>query len=131
MDLFEFNHAPSKPVVNLAVANGFPPETYAAALQPLFDRFHVVSVVVRPLRGDCPPESIQRWSQFGDDILEGLAGLTDQPVMAVGHSFGGIATMYAAVKNPKRFSRIVLLDPTLLPPYFLFGVWLARRFGKE
>ena len=37
------------PLVNLAYANGFLPETYQAALSPLFDGFRVVSTHMRPM----------------------------------------------------------------------------------
>ncbi len=129
MKYYEFNDALGKPLVNLAYANGFPPQTYREALKPLFDRYHVVALAERPLWGDCPPESIHSWRQFGDDLLDGLDSLTDQPVIGIGHSFGGVATAYAAVKRPDRFSRLVLIDPTFLPPHWLLAVWLTRRLN--
>ena len=129
MKYYEFNNAPGKPLINLAYANGFPPQTYHEALKPLFDRYHVVALAERPLWGDCPPESIHAWQQFGDDLLDGLASLTDQPIIGIGHSFGGVATTYAAIKRPERFSRLVLIDPTFLPPHWLLAAWLTRRLG--
>src|SRR5260370_39700097 len=79
MKLHEFNQAPGKPIVNLAYANGFPPETYKFMLEPLFDRYRVVSIQERPLWGDRAPESIQQWSQLADDLLAGGQGPTQHP----------------------------------------------------
>src|SRR5262245_7441002 len=100
MKYHDFNENVGKPIVNLAYANGFPPETYKYMLQPLFADFHVVSIQARPLWGDCPPESLTSWHQFGDDLLAGLDALTDQPIIGIGHSFGAIYTLYAAIKRP-------------------------------
>jgi pimeloyl-ACP methyl ester carboxylesterase len=136
MKIHEFNKAPgqadkaSKPIVNLAYANGFPPETYKFMLEPLFDRYRVISIQERPLWGDCAPESIQRWSQLADDLLAGLKELTDQPIIGVGHSFGGVFTSYAAVREPGRFSRLVLIDPTFMTPEKLWYVPILRALGK-
>ncbi|MEP7289488.1 MAG: alpha/beta hydrolase [Chloroflexota bacterium] len=131
MKHFEFNSALGKPLVNLAYANGFPPETYTRALQPLFERYHVVSIPARPLWGDCEPESLQSWSQLGDDLLAGLDEITDQPVVGIGHSVGGIATLYAAIKRPERFSRLILIDPTMVSPLGLIPFWIAKLLGRE
>lgn len=128
---YEFNTLPSAPLVNVACANGFMPQTYTRAMQPLFDQYHVVSVPMRPLWEGCAPETLHNWHQLGDDLLQELGELTDEPVIGIGHSVGAIATMYAAVAHPKRFSHVILLDPTLLPRLYLRGVRLLRLFGRE
>jgi pimeloyl-ACP methyl ester carboxylesterase len=127
----DFNQRADLPLVNLAYANGFPPETYTEALQPLFERYHVVSLHARPLWGDCPPESLTNWAQFGDDLLAGLDALTTEPVIGIGHSFGAIATLYGAAKRTERFSRLVLLDPTLLSPPIVAIIHVLRLLGRE
>ena len=129
MKIYEFNNAPGKPLINLAYANGFLPQTYTRALKPLFADYRVVSIHARPMWDDCPPDSFHNWTQFGDDLLEGLDSLTDKPVIGIGHSMGGLATMYAAVKRPGRFSKIILLDPTFSPPPYLWIAGLIRAVG--
>ncbi len=126
MKIYEFNDGSDRPLVNLAYANGFLPQTYTRALQPLFDHYHVVSALDRAMWDDCPPESVTSWSQFGDDLLAALDSLTDRPLIGIGHSFGGVATLYAAIKRPERFSHLILIDPTLLPPSVLWGLRLVR-----
>ena len=133
MKTYEFNNVakvPGKPLVNLACANGFLPQTYTRALQPLLGDYRVVSIYARPMWEDCPPESLTVWSQLGDDLLTGLEPLTDQPAVGIGHSVGGIATLYAAIKRPERFSRLILFDPTLLPAYALRYVRVMRWLGR-
>jgi pimeloyl-ACP methyl ester carboxylesterase len=38
------------------------------------------------------------------------------PVFAMGHSSGATAVALAAAREPERFARILLIDPTILPP---------------
>jgi pimeloyl-ACP methyl ester carboxylesterase len=126
----DFNNANGKPIINLAVANGFPAETYTRALQPLMANYHVVSLHARPLWGDADPADLKRWTQLSDDLLNQLDELTDQPVIGIGHSVGGVATIHAAIKRPEKFSRLILIEPTMLSPFLLFPLWLIRSVGR-
>jgi pimeloyl-ACP methyl ester carboxylesterase len=129
--LFEFNPGSTKPLLHLAHANGFPPQTYQKSLEPLFPHYRVISLPSRPLWGDTPPEWLKHWSQMADDLLEGLKGLGPQKVIGVGHSLGGVLTLYAAVKQPELFSQVILIDPTMLSPKLLWQIRLMKLFGLE
>jgi pimeloyl-ACP methyl ester carboxylesterase len=128
--LYEFGG--SGPVLLLAVANGFPPQTYAPLLQPLTARYRVVSLPPRPLWHNPPlPDSAPSWRVLADDLLAGMReyGLND--VLAVGHSFGGVASMLAVSAEPRRFRGLVMLDPTMLPLWKLRIATIARKVGVE
>lgn len=115
------------PVVSLAVANGFPPQTYRPLLDPLADRYRIVSLLPRALWGSSlPPESLTSWRQMADDLLAGLRRHNLTGVIAVGHSVGGVTSTLAAIAEPKRFRALVLLDPTFLPPVLLAAIRLLR-----
>src|SRR4051812_22540794 len=121
----------NKPIVHLTYANGFPPETYERALLPLFDKYHVISIQLRPLWDKpTPADQLKHWSQFSDDILAALDEITDQPIINIGHSFGGMATIYAALKYPERFSKLVLIEPTMLSPFILAMLWFIKHTQK-
>jgi pimeloyl-ACP methyl ester carboxylesterase len=129
--LYEFNPTAEKlPIMALSCANGFTPQAYERSLQPLFSTHRVVCAQMRPLWGDEAPSSLHNWRQLGDDLLDTLATVTDQPVIGVGHSVGGVATVYAALKNPSRFSHIILIDPTFLRHPLLWGIRMFRLFGQ-
>ncbi len=130
-NFYAFPSAADAPIVNLGCANGFMPQTYTRALAPLFKDYRVVSMNMRPLWENCAPESLHSWRQLGDDLLNELDQLTNQPVIGIGHSVGAIATLYAASTRPERFSHLILLDPTLLPRAYLWGVRLLRLIGRE
>ena len=106
------------PVIHFAVANGFPPHTYLSLLEPLFDRYRVVSLPPRALWPDAgpPPPTAGSWESLADDLLHGLAAHGLDRVIAIGHSFGSVASLVAAEREPHRFRGLALLDPTILSP---------------
>ncbi len=120
------------PPLHLAIANGFPPETYRPLLEPLAGRYRIVSLLPRPLwPAPPPPGEMRSWRTLVDDLLAGLRehNLTD--VVAVGHSMGGVFSLLAALAEPERFRALVLLDPTILPPHLLAAIRVARALGLE
>ncbi len=70
-----------------------------------------------------------------DDLLSALGSLDLRApggkIIGVGHSLGAVLTLNAALKEPERFSRIVLIDPTMLPPPLLIKVWWMKKLGLE
>jgi pimeloyl-ACP methyl ester carboxylesterase len=132
LHLYEFPSNPHGQLVVLSYANGFMPETYTMALSPLFEQYRVVAIHHRPLWQPAPPpETLVSWHVFGDDLLTSLSELTEQPVIGIGHSVGAVTTLYAAIDQPQRFSGVILIDPTMLPPTALRTIQLMRALGRE
>ncbi len=130
--LYEFGGHPDAPVMHIAVANGFPPQTYIPLVEPFTDRYRVLSLPPRALwNGQHQPAETQNWYQLADDLLTGMEAHPLNNVIAVGHSFGGVASALAAIKQPKRFRALILLDPTFMPLRFLNAVRLLRLFRAE
>ncbi|MGE0440153.1 MAG: alpha/beta fold hydrolase [Gemmatimonadales bacterium] len=102
------------PLLHWAPANGFPPATYQPIAAALADSFRSVCLPPRALWGGEPPSVPGNWPELGDDIVRGLAAHDLPPVIAIGHSFGAVASLVAAVRAPARFRALVLLDPTVL-----------------
>ena len=127
--LYEFGG--SGPLIHLAVANGFPPGSYRPFMAAFTPDYRGVSLPPRALWPeqatlDKPPT----WSALADDLLAGLEQHALRDVIAVGHSFGGIASIMAAVRKPERFAALCLLDPTILPAHVLGLIAQARQAGK-
>ncbi len=106
------------PLLHLAPANSFPLGAYRPLIEPWLDRFRVVAI---PPRGLWPnagpaPEGPGSWEALGEEFAAGLVEHNLRDVVGVGHSFGAVASLVAAARRPDRFSRLVLLDPTLLLP---------------
>jgi pimeloyl-ACP methyl ester carboxylesterase len=118
------------PALHLALANGFPPETYRPLLAPLLESHQALSVLPRALwHNGVTPDSARSWRVMADDMLAGLRARDLTDVIAVGHSMGGVASMMAALAEPGRFRALILLDPTMLLPGTLRLIAALRLIG--
>lgn len=131
MKFHDFNPDSDKPLIHLAHANGFPPVTYQKAIQSLLPHYHVISFFARPLWGNTPPEWLHHWSQMADDLVESLKKFSPKKIIGIGHSLGGVLTLYAATKELDIFSRVILIDPTMLAPNILLKIKFMKLFGLE
>lgn len=130
--LFDLGGDPDAPLIHIAVANGFPPPTYHPLFDPLTERYRVISLPPRPLWSDPPPpESVNSWQSLADDLLAGLRARDLTGIIAVGHSFGCVASMLAVAAEPSRFRALVMLDPTFLPKQMLYPLAALRFVGGE
>ena len=113
--LLELGGPKGASLIHLAPANGFPPQTYMPMLASLTDHHRAICFPPRALWGDlAPPDEFRDWQMLADDLLRAFNQWDMREIVAVGHSFGGIASMLAAIKEPCRFRALVLLDPTIL-----------------
>ncbi len=110
-------------------ANGYPPECYEPLLELLKNQHHVFGMKLRPLWDGTKPEDLNDWHPLSDDLLRFLSDRGPDPVIGVGHSIGGIVTLRAAIRDPKKFRALVLLDPVLFVPSFLIGWNIVRALG--
>ena len=101
-------------------ANGYPPACYLPLLSILNQNYHVLSMLSRPLWPDTHPEEIKDWHPFSSDLLRFLDQRSLKSAIAIGHSLGGITSFRAAINEPSRFSALVLIDPVLFHPRFIF-----------
>jgi pimeloyl-ACP methyl ester carboxylesterase len=121
------------PFVHLAPANGFPPATYRQLARDLAQGYHVVSLLPRPLCPGSRPESAPDWHPLADDLIRGLDGLGLSGIVGLGHSIGGVLTLWAAIERPDLFRAVILVDPVIFPPSMLRlmraggALHLARR----
>jgi len=120
------------PLMHLAIANGFPPPTYILMVEGLLDQYHVFTLPPRALWTPTPPyQEFKSWREMAADLLAGLREREAQDVIAVGHSYGGVASALAVLAEPQRFRALILLDPTFLPPRTLRRFAILRLLGYE
>lgn len=118
--------------IHIALANGFPPQTYQPLIKPLTDQYRGVCLLPRALWKYPPePKTAPTWETMADDLLAGFDkhGLTG--IIGMGHSMGAVATLLAAIKEPERFKAIVLLDPTIFPLRFTVMMKALRMLGIQ
>lgn len=133
--LIDLGGEPHNPPLHLALANGFVAQTYIPLLRHLSDRYHMVCLPPRALWDEAaqPPQldaDGPDWRQLADDLLTGFAHYELDKLVAVGHSFGAVATMLAALREPQQFKALVFLDPTLLDPAILDVLRQAQAAGR-
>jgi len=112
-------------------ANGFPPETYATLLRALVPHFQVATFAARPLWSTDDPKGLQSWHPLAADLEEAIESHDQFPVVAVGHSLGGMLCALASADRPDLFSALVLLDPVVFTGVQSFGWGWMKRLGME
>lgn len=118
-------------------ANGYPPECYTPLLEHLKPTYHPFGMKLRPLWDGANKDDFPDWHPYSDDLLRFLSDASTRlstsfgagPVIGVGHSIGGIVTLRAAMREPKKFRALVLLDPVFLIPPILTGWNVVRAVG--
>ena len=119
------------PLIHLAHANGFPPGAYRLLAETLTPGYRVVALPARPLWPGSQPQSAPTWHPLAADLVEGLEGLGLSGITGIGHSLGGVLTLWAAIQRPDLFRTVILIDPVILPPAWLWGLRLLRALGLE
>jgi pimeloyl-ACP methyl ester carboxylesterase len=113
-----------------AHANGYPPDCYSP-LYNLLGGYQINAIHQRPLWDESQPGDIKDWHPLSDDLLRFMDEQKMDKLIAIGHSMGGITILRAALREPERFSRVILLDPVLFPPFFIFYWNVVRALKLE
>lgn len=129
MDIPQFDFGGVGAPLHFLHANGYPPECYRPLLELLKTKQHVFGMKLRPLWEDSKIEDSNDWKPFSDDLLRFLTTGGLDPAIGVGHSIGGIVTLRAALRDPRKFRALVLLDPVLFVPSVIAQWSLVRALG--
>lgn len=121
-------------LIHLAHANGFPTGSYRLLAQELTKTHHVIGMESRPLWPNSDWKSFQTWKTAADDLIRFLDAKQLKGIIGAGHSFGAVATIIAANKRPDLFSKLILIEPVILPKWiYLFSAvaphWLQKRIN--
>ena len=119
----------SKKPLHFYHANGFPVSVYMPFLDILTEDFRVMGLSQRGQ--DSQTEGNTSWHKAGEDLIDFLDKKDVGPVTGVGHSIGAVATMFAAVKRPDLFEKLVLIDPVLLPYRYIAMMALIRIIKRK
>jgi pimeloyl-ACP methyl ester carboxylesterase len=111
--------------IHFSHANGFPAKSY----QYLFDLLQPHPVTYINVLGAKNPLS-KSWDPYIEELIQDIESKHNQPVVGIGHSFGGALTLKVAMMRPDLFSRIIILDPpvfgrlkrNLIPIFHFLGI---------
>ncbi len=114
------------PTVFLAHATGFHGRCWNQVVERL-PEFRCIAVDMRGHGLSSKPEPPYLWRFFGEDVAELTQALNIEGAIAAGHSKGGYAVTLAAALQPGAFSKLLLVDPVILPR----GAYGTDRIGGE
>jgi pimeloyl-ACP methyl ester carboxylesterase len=117
----------SKPIIHFSHANGFPAETYRKFFNFLQDDFDIRYINIHAHSPDYPVT--QNWAKLTQELIDHIGKTYQEPVIGVGHSLGGVLILLAAIKQPKLFRSIVMLDSFLPDNLRSMMILLGKHFG--
>lgn len=102
-------------------ANSYSAGMYNDFLEPLEAEYQITSPDL-PGHGQSSWQGrIDSWEKLADYYIQQLDLSAERaPRIGMGHSIGGILILFIALKRPDIFSKIILLDPVLLPKRILY-----------
>lgn len=99
-------------VAHFYPGNGLPVGVYQPLLDILAEKYQLTSLAYRAQWPDAKAQKGQvRWSLYADDLIDFLEAHYSEPIIGMGHSQGGYATIVAAAKRPDLFKELILIDP--------------------
>ncbi|MDC0225127.1 alpha/beta hydrolase [Deltaproteobacteria bacterium] len=113
-------------VIQFSHANGFPAKTYSY----MFDQLKEYKISAVNIIGDSTDHKDINMFDLRDELIQNVLQ-HGEPVIGVGHSFGGVLTLLAASNNPELFKNIVLLDPPIFSPIKITVIKILRMLGIE
>ncbi len=115
-------------------ANAHVPETYRKLLEQIgFTDHKFLLPHQRPIWPNSDPRDMKHWSLLARDIIAHMDASNRKGVIGMGHSMGAVATWIAAVERPDLFSKLVLIDPVILPEEWVKRLrfvpyWIQKRW---
>ncbi len=111
-------------LLHFAHGNGFPSPCYRQFLQVRFDCCYIDRVGHNP---EFPVTD--NWHGLVEEVIASIKTQASQPVIAVGHSLGGVLTLLAAIEQPNLFKAVILLDSPLLGRFKSSVVRFSKALG--
>ncbi|MBI2785661.1 MAG: alpha/beta hydrolase [Legionella longbeachae] len=114
-------------LIHFAHGNGFPALCYKQMLDCLeykFDYCYIDRIGHDPLF----PVS-ENWHNLVLEVITSIKNQANRPVIAVGHSLGGVLSLLAAIEQPELFKAVIMLDAPLIGTFKSNMVRLAKALG--
>ena len=104
------------PLIQFMHANANPPGCYLTLANDLQKKgYKIVLPEQRPLWPESNADHFNDWNILADDLIKHMDQVDRKNVIGLGHSMGAIAMYLAAIKRPDLFSKLVMIDPVILP----------------
>jgi pimeloyl-ACP methyl ester carboxylesterase len=99
-------------VIHFVHGNGFPSPCYRELLRRLSDRFECCYL---DRVGHDPEYPVtDNWQHLVEEVIVSIQRQTSKPVIALGHSLGGVLSLLASIQQPLLFNAVIMLDSPML-----------------
>lgn len=109
-----------------AHANGFPSGTYGKLFAALAPQYQVAHLEQHAHDPSFPADD--NWYNLVDELIHHLER-QPQPVWGGGHSLGGVLHLHAALRCPRLYRGVVMLDSPVLTRADQWVILAAKRLG--
>lgn len=116
-----------KELIHFAHGNGFPALCYSQLLNHLETHYDYCYIDKIGHNEDYPVT--ENWHDLVLEVIGSIEDKADKPVIALGHSLGGVLSLLAAIERPELFKALILLDSPLIGPFKSNVVKLAKAVG--
>lgn len=116
-----------KPVIHFAHGNGFPSPCYRQFLLALSDDYDVNFVDKLGHNPNYPVS--ENWHNLVDEVINSIVEQSHSPVIAIGHSLGGILSFLASIERPELIKAVVMIDSPIIGPVKSLFLRMAKRFN--
>lgn len=116
-----------KDILHFSHANGFPAGSYRLLLDDLAAHYDVRTIDRLAHNPDFPVTD--NWQHLCQELIRYFETHYRQPVIAVGHSLGGLLSLMVAMQRPDLIKALVMLDAPALTRLQSAGLMLAKRLG--
>lgn len=117
-----------KEKIHFAHANGFSAKTYSKLFSFLKDDFEI-GFLERHAHNPKFPVT-DGWNFLKQELRSEIESRYEQPIIGVGHSFGGILHLLVAAENPEFYKQIILLDAPIISRLSSFGLKFLKTFNS-
>tara|TARA_B110000438_G_scaffold90256_1_gene89740 strand:- start:458 stop:1330 length:873 start_codon:yes stop_codon:yes gene_type:complete len=127
---YSINGDTDLPSVHFSHANGFNALAYKSLLEKISTNHKIVAY---DLRGHgfsnlpADPKKLKSWYRYSED-LEGILNQSSAPSTLIGHSMGGTSSLLVALKRPDLISKVILIDPVIMPISYWIGSSILKKF---
>ena len=116
-----------KPLIHFAHGNGFPSRCYNQLFLALSEQFDIC--YLDKIGHDPRFPVTDNWYNLVNELINSVTSQAQQPVIAVGHSMGGVLSLLAAIERPDLFKAVIMIDAPLLGHWRSYAVRLAKWLG--
>ncbi len=116
-----------KDTLHFVHGNGFPSRCYEQLLKPLSEAYQCC-YLDRVGHSKVYPVT-DNWEYLIQEVIESIRLQAQNPVIAVGHSLGGVLSVLAAIQAPELFKAVILLDSPLITRTQSLAIACSKRLG--